>query len=98
MLLHASASHPPELQAECACNRREPMQSTKDNKSGSLQSILSRRNLLMGAGALAAATSVPEALGQTIPPTGAPFGTIWLYISTYTSATPPTSAFGNNGQ
>jgi 6-phosphogluconolactonase len=74
------------------------MQSTKDLKSGSLQSIFSRRNLLMGAGALAAAASVPEAFGDQIPPTGAPFGTIWLYISTYTYTTPPTSAFGNNGQ
>jgi 6-phosphogluconolactonase (cycloisomerase 2 family) len=69
---------------------------SKDIKSGNLQSILSRRNLLKGAGALAAAATVPEVFAQQIPPTGAPFGTIWLYISTYTSATP--SAFGSNGQ
>jgi len=68
------------------------MEPTKET----LQSILSRRNLLMGAGAFAAAASVPQAFGQQIPPTGAPFGTIWLYISTYTSNNP--SAFGSNGK
>jgi 6-phosphogluconolactonase len=57
---------------------------------------VSRRNLLRGAVGLAAASSVSEAFGQQITPTGAPFGTIWLYISTYTSKTP--SAFGSNGQ
>ena len=72
------------------------MQPTKETKPGTLQSILSRRNLLMGAGALAAAANVPEASGQQIAPTGAPFGTIWLYISTYTSDQP--SAFGSNGK
>lgn len=70
------------------------MESRKDIKPGSVKSILSRRNLLKGAGALAAAGAIPQAFGQQA--TGAPFGTIWLYISTYTSAAP--SAFGNNGQ
>jgi 6-phosphogluconolactonase (cycloisomerase 2 family) len=57
---------------------------------------VSRRNLLKGVAGLAAASSVSEAFGQQITPTGAAFGTIWLYISTYTSSTP--SAFGSNGQ
>lgn len=69
------------------------MQSTKDSNPGGMQSILSRRNLLMGAGALAAATTVPQASAQQT--TGAPAGTIWLYISTYTGAV---GAFGSNGQ
>ena len=59
------------------------MESTKDTKLGGLQSTFSRRNLLKGAAALAAAASVPEAFGQQ--PTGAPRGTVWLYIGTYTS-------------
>ena len=58
------------------------MESTKDTRLGGLQSPFSRRNLLKGAAALAAAASVPEAFGQ--PPTGAPSGTVWLYIGTYT--------------
>ena len=58
------------------------MESTKDTKLGGLQSTFSRRNLLKGAAALAAAASVPEAFGQQA--TGAPRGTVWLYISTYT--------------
>ena len=58
------------------------MESTKDTKLGGLQSTFSRRNLLKGAVALAAAASVPEAFGQQ--PTGAPRGTVWLYIGTYT--------------
>ena len=48
---------------------------------GSLEA-LSRRNFIKGATALAAAASVPEAFGQQ--PTGAPPGTVWLYIGTYT--------------
>jgi len=58
------------------------VESTKDTKLSSLQSAFSRRNLLKGAAALAAAASVPEAFGQQA--TGAPRGTVWLYISTYT--------------
>ncbi len=58
------------------------MESTNDTKLGGSQSMFSRRNLLKGAAALAAAASVPEALAQQA--TGAPRGTVWLYISTYT--------------
>src|SRR5689334_11611254 len=65
------------------------MESTNDTKLGKLQGTFSRRNLLKGAAALSAAASVPEAFGQ--PPTGAPHGTVWLYIGTYTSS-------GNHGQ
>lgn len=68
------------------------MQSTKDKKPGSLQGMLSRRNLLMGAGTLAGALSVREAFGQQS--TGAPFGTVWLYIGTYTG----NIGGGGNGQ
>jgi len=69
------------------------MQSTKDRKLGSLQNTFSRRDLLKGAAALTAAASVPEAaFGQQA--TGAPFGTVWLYIGTYTGAP---GAFGSNG-
>ena len=62
------------------------MESTKDTKLGGLRSKFSRRNLLKGATALTAATSVPEAFGQHR--TGAPFGTVWLYIGTYTGTNP----------
>ena len=58
------------------------MESTKHTKLGGLQSTFSRRNLLKGAAALAAAASVPEAFGRHA--TGARSGTVWLYISTYT--------------
>ncbi len=58
------------------------MESTKDTKLGGLQSTFSRRNLLKGAAARATASTLPEAFGQ--PPTGAPRGTVWLYIGTYT--------------
>jgi len=68
------------------------MKSTKDTKLGGLQSTFSRRDLLKGAAALTAAASVPQAFGQQ--PTGAPRGTVWLYIGTYTGA--PGS--GGNGQ
>jgi 6-phosphogluconolactonase (cycloisomerase 2 family) len=68
------------------------MESTKNIKLGGLQSTFSRRNLLKGAAALAAAASVSEAYGQ--PPTGAPFGTVWLYIGTYTDAV----GSGGNGE
>src|SRR6516165_12766840 len=68
------------------------MQSTEDRKLGGLQSTFSRRDLIKGAAALTAAAGVPEAFGQQA--TGAPFGTVWLYIGTYTG-TP--GAFGSNG-
>src|SRR5215470_12695055 len=64
------------------------MESTKDTKLAGLQSAFSRRDLLKGAAALLAAGSVsasmPAAFGQQ--PTGAPRGTVWLYIGTYTGA------------
>src|SRR5690348_17005967 len=65
-------------------HRRRLMESTKNTKPGALQSAFSRRELLKGVAALTAAASVPEALGQQ--PTGAPHGTVWLYIGTYTGA------------
>jgi 6-phosphogluconolactonase len=61
-------------------------------------STFSRRDLLKGTAAFIAAASVPAtfgplpALGQ--PPTGAPSGTVWLYIGTYTGA----PGGGGNGQ
>ena len=66
------------------------MESTKDTKLGGLRSTFSRRDLFKGAAALTAAASVPEAFGQQ--PTGAPFGTVWLYIGTYTGN--PASTYG----
>src|SRR5215831_8496016 len=66
------------------------MESRRDRKIG-LPPAFSRRALLKGAAALTAAASLPDAFGQ---PTGAPFGTVWLYIGTYTGA--PGS--GGNGQ
>ena len=58
------------------------MESTKGAILGGLQSKFSRRDLLKGAIAVTVAASVPEAFGQQ--PTGAPSGTVWLYIGTYT--------------
>jgi len=69
------------------------MESTNDTKLGGLQSAFSRRNLLKGAAALAAASGAQEAFGQ--PTTGAPSGTVWLYISTYTGNPGPG---GNSGE
>ena len=68
------------------------METTKDTKVGGLQSTLSRRTFLTAAAALAAAASAPKAFGQ--PPTGAPAGTAWLYISTYTGAPGPRGRSG----
>jgi 6-phosphogluconolactonase len=68
------------------------MESTKDTTPGGLISTFSRRNLLKGTAALAAAANLPEAFGQQ--PTGAPFGTVWLYIGTYTGAV----GNGGNGE
>ncbi len=70
------------------------MESTKDTKLGDLQSTFSRRNLLKGAAAVAAAASVPEAFGQQS--TGAPRGTVWLYIGTYTNVA--SGGSGGNGE
>src|SRR4030095_13458133 len=66
---------------------------TRDAESGrgSLEA-LSRRSFIKGATALAAAASVPKAFGQQ--PTGAPAGTVWLYIGTYTGA----PGGGGNGE
>jgi len=66
------------------------MEATKDTKLDGLQSTFSRRNLLKGAAALTAAASVPKAFGQER--TGAPVGTVWLYIGTYTGN--PASIYG----
>lgn len=60
------------------------MESTDNTKLGDLQNRFSRRDLLKGAAALTAAASVPEAFGEQ--PTGAPPGSVWLYIGTYTGA------------
>jgi 6-phosphogluconolactonase len=68
------------------------MESTKDIKLSGLQSTFSRRTLLKGAAALTAAASVPEAFG--LQPTGAPPGTVWLYIGTYTGAPGPRGSSG----
>src|SRR5206468_3667457 len=72
------------------------MESAKDVRLGGLQSTFSRRDLFKGASALIAAASlpasVPAAFGQQT--TGAPFGTVWLYIGTYTGA----PGAGGNGQ
>jgi 6-phosphogluconolactonase (cycloisomerase 2 family) len=54
----------------------------KNRKLGGLQSTFTRRDLLKGATTLTAAASVSQAYGEQ--PTGAPSGTVWLYISTYT--------------
>src|SRR5262245_59772345 len=53
---------------------------------------LSRRSVIKGAMALTAAASVPEVFGQQ--PTGAPAGTVWLYIGTYTGAPGPRGRSG----
>jgi 6-phosphogluconolactonase (cycloisomerase 2 family) len=68
------------------------MESTKDTKPGGLQSTFSRRNFLMGAAALTVAARLPEAFGEQ--PTGAPPGTVWLYVGTYTGSP---GAFASNG-
>src|SRR4029453_16821051 len=74
------------------------MESTKDTKFGGVPSMFSRRNLLKGATALTAAASVPEAFGQR--PTGAPLGTVWLYIGTYSVnlVQPPVQVPGPRGR
>ena len=59
---------------------------------------LSRRSFIKGATALAAAASVPQAFGQQ--PTGAPVGTVWLYIGTYSVnlVQPPVQVPGPRGR
>jgi 6-phosphogluconolactonase (cycloisomerase 2 family) len=69
------------------------MEPTKGTELGGLQRTFSRRNLLKSAAVLTAAASMPEAFAQQR--TGAPVGTVWLYIGTYTGAP---GAFGSNGQ
>jgi 6-phosphogluconolactonase len=68
------------------------MESTTGARLG-LPGTFSRRTVLKGAMALAAAASVPQAFAQQ--PTGAPRGTVWLYIGTYTGAPGPR---GRSGQ
>ena len=58
------------------------MESTRGIRLGGSASTLSRRDLLKGAAAVLAAASVSDVFAQ--PTTGAPVGTVWLYISTYT--------------
>jgi 6-phosphogluconolactonase (cycloisomerase 2 family) len=68
------------------------MESTKKTKLGRFESAFSRREFFMGAAALTAVASLPKALGQQV--TGAPHGTVWLYIGTYTGNP---GAFASNG-
>ena len=68
------------------------METTKDTKLDGWKSTFSRRTFLMGAAALAAAASAPNAFGQ--PLTGAPAGTVWLYIGTYTGSPGPRGRSG----
>ena len=69
------------------------MEARKNNRLGGLQSAFTRRDLFKGVAALAAAASVPQAFAQQ--PTGAPPGTVWLYIGTYTGA--PGAGGNGNG-
>ena len=68
------------------------METTNDTKLGGWQSPFSRRTFIKGAAALAAAASSTKAFGQ--PPTGAPAGTVWLYIGTYTGSPGPRGRSG----
>src|SRR5262249_37935833 len=70
----------------------EPMESTRNANLGGLPSTFSRRTLLKGAVAVTVAASAPKAFGQ--PPTGAPRGTVWLYIGTYTGGPGPRGRSG----
>src|SRR5215468_12677581 len=83
--------HPHAARLVCP-HRRKLMKSTKDTKFDALRRTFSRRNLLKGATALTAAASVPEAFGQQS--TGAPRGTVWLYIGTYTGSPGPRGRSG----
>jgi 6-phosphogluconolactonase len=68
------------------------MATTKDLRLEGWQSACSRRSFLKSAAALAAIGSAPHAFGQ--PSTGAPAGTVWLYIGTYTGAPGPRGRSG----
>src|SRR4029453_17958626 len=68
------------------------MKTTNDRRLSGGQSQFSRRTFLKSAAALAAAASAANAFGQ--PPTGAPAGTVWLYIGTYTGAPGPRGRSG----
>ena len=68
------------------------MDTTRDTKLGGWQSMFSRRTFLKSVAALAAAASAREAFGQ--PSTGAPAGTVWIYIGTYTGAPGPRGRSG----
>ena len=68
------------------------MESTRNANLGGLPSTFSRRTLLKGAVAVTVAASAPKAFGQ--PPTGAPRGTVWLYIGTYTGGPGPRGRSG----
>ena len=70
------------------------MESRDAQRSRGPLEALSRRSFIKGATALAAAASVPKAFGQQ--PTGAPPGTVWLYIGTYTNVA--SGGSGGNGQ
>jgi 6-phosphogluconolactonase len=75
------------------------MESTQGTRLGGWQRTFSRRDLLKATAALVAAASVPQAFGHVPeafgqPPTGAPPGTVWLYIGTYTGA----PGAGGNGE
>jgi 6-phosphogluconolactonase len=63
-----------------------------DTKLEGWQSAFSRRTFLKSAAAFAAIGSVPSAFAQQ--PTGAPAGTVWLYIGTYTGAPGPRGRSG----
>jgi 6-phosphogluconolactonase (cycloisomerase 2 family) len=69
------------------------METTKDTRLGGWQSTFSRRTFLTAAAALSTAASRPKHSDR--PSTGAPHGTAWLYISTYTGAPGPR---GRSGQ
>jgi len=70
------------------------MESDKPAKPAEVRNTFSRRNLLRGAATLTTAGAASKAFAQapTRPgpitsaptPTGAPFGTVWVYIGTYT--------------
>jgi 6-phosphogluconolactonase len=65
---------------------------TTNTNPGGWQSPFSRRTFLKSAAALAAAASARNAFGQ--PRTGAPAGTVWLYIGTYTGSPGPRGRSG----
>ena len=68
------------------------MELTRNAQVFGSERTFSRRNFVMGAAALGAVANVPKAFGQQS--TGAPRGTVWLYISTYTGAPGPRGRSG----